>query len=139
MKECATMEQHNDLIKNTQQYAMNSELKALYNKIVPPAAMMEQSAKDMEVKCMRLTEAVTNFDKLMSLKASRQDFLALDNKFRLFVKKEKYKPFVETTELEAQDLKAEVNGLIDRFDDLRKVISIEINKTVRKMTSDLRT
>lgn len=118
---------------------MNSELKALYNKIVPPAAMMEQSAKDMEVKCMRLTEAVTNFDKLMSLKASRQDFLALDNKFRLFVKKEKYKPFVETTELEAQDLKAEVNGLIDRFDDLRKVISIEINKTVRKMTSDLRT
>ena len=91
--------------------AFNRDLKALYDKVVPPAAKMFDMAKDMEAEVDRLSEIVANFDKNLSIKANRQDLLGVDNKFRNFVKKEKYKPFVERTELEGYELKAEISDV----------------------------
>lgn len=52
--------------------------------------------------------------------------MGVDNKFRQYVKKTKYKPFVEVTELDACDLKAEVLGVVDKMSDLEKNVSIDI-------------
>lgn len=44
----------------------------------------------------------------------------VDNKFRLFIKKDKYKLFKDETELDVHDLKTEVKSLIRDLDTLKK-------------------
>ena len=66
-------------------------MKDLYEKVVPPVAAMEDFANEMRAENDKLAECVSNFDVNISLKASKQDLVDLENKFRQFVKKEKYK------------------------------------------------
>ena len=63
----------------------------------------------------------------------------MENLLRKYVKKDKYKPFVETTELDSVELRQEMNELIDKMATLEKETKIEIHQTVRKATRDLRT
>ena len=120
------MSKFEEHVKKTRNFAMNEELKELYNKIVPPAAEMETMAREMDANVKKLSKVVEDFDVAMSTKANKQELLAVDNKFRNFVKKTKYKPFVETTELEAHDLKAEVNDVVEKMADLQKSVYIDI-------------
>ena len=62
----------------------------------------------MEAEVNRLSGIVYNFDMNLSMKATRHDIMTIDNKFRQYVSKEKYKPFVETTELDTHELKGSI-------------------------------
>ena len=46
-------------------------MKALYEKVVPPVAAMEEFAKEMQAENEKLTNCITNFDLSISLKASK--------------------------------------------------------------------
>lgn len=112
MDTCVTIKMFDKLVEKTQSFALNVELKELYEKIVPPAAEMETMAKEMNTEVQQLKTVVLEFDASLCTKANRLDLLSVDNKFRKYVKKDKFKDFVEVTELDASDLKAEVNGVV---------------------------
>ena len=65
------LRQFDQLTKETKLLALNSDLKALYHKVVPPAASMEEMGKEMIAEVGRLTEVVYNFDSTLSIKANR--------------------------------------------------------------------
>ncbi len=62
----------------------------------------------------------------------------MDNKFRLYVKEEEFRPFFETTELDGQDMKAEVNEIKSVVEAVKKNLHSDIHNSVRKATSHLR-
>jgi len=64
--------------------------------------------------------------------------LGVENLLRKYVKKEKYKPFVESTELDIVDLKGEMNGLIEKMENLEKETKAEVHNSVRKATASLK-
>ena len=74
----------------------------------------------------RLVEIVAKYDQNLCTKANKQELLAVDNKFRQYVKKSKYKPFVETTELEYVDLKAEVKDVVQVVTKVKKHLPNDI-------------
>ena len=125
--------------ESCKQYALNKDLKELYEKIVPPAAAMEQIAQEMQDEVDRLTEVVYKYDENLCIKANRQDVLNFENLLRKYVKKDKYKPFVETTEMDAVNLKQEMNDLIEKQDTLEKEVKSMIHEQVRKATQSIRT
>ena len=86
----------------------------------------------------RLVEIVAKYDQNLCTKANKQELLAVDNKFRQYVKKAKYKPFVETTELEYVDLKAEVKDVVQVVTKVKKHLPNDIQQAVRKATSHLK-
>ena len=75
----------------------------------------------------KLTEIVQRYDENLCTKANKQELLSVDNKFRKYVKKEKYKPFVETTELEYVDLKAEVADVVKVVTKVKKNLANDIH------------
>lgn len=66
------------------------------------------------------------------------ELLTVDNKFRKYVKKDKNKIFVETTELDAYNLKVNVDDLTEKFGTLSKNLFNDIQSAVRKSTAHLR-
>lgn len=62
----------------------------------------------------------------------------MDNKFRKFIKKDKYKAFVETTELEAHETKSELNSVAEDVAQIKKNMIADIHNVVRKLTSHLK-
>ena len=107
-------------------------MKDLYEKVVPPVAAMEDFANEMRAENDKLAECVSNFDVNISLKASKQDLVDLENKFRQFVKKEKYKQFVEVTETDIVEMRAEVNGSLSKMEDIEKHIRRQVKESVKK-------
>ena len=83
---------------------------------------MEQIAQEMQDEVDRLTEVINRYDENLCIKANRQDVLNFENLLRKYVKKDKYKPFVETTELDSVNLKQEMNDLIEKQDTLEKEV-----------------
>lgn len=62
----------------------------------------------------------------------------MDNKFRKFVKKDKLKPFQETTELEAYQCRVDLDKVIADVATINKNLNNDIHNIVRKMTSHLK-
>ena len=87
--------------------------------VVPPVAVMQDIGDSMTAEVARLKAIIAQYDENLSIKCNKQELLDVDNKFRNFVKKEKYKIFKEETELGAHDLKTECNTLIRDLDDLK--------------------
>ena len=81
------------LAEQTRSFALNSELQDLYQKVVPPVTVMEEVGRSVQESVGALTEVVGRFDVQLCLKANKQELLAVDNKFRLFVKKDVFEPF----------------------------------------------
>ena len=100
---------------------------------------MEQIAHEMEDEVDRLTEVINRYDENLCIKANRQDVLNFENLLRKYVKKDKYKPFVETTELDSVNLKQEMNDLIEKQDTLEKEVKSMIHEQVKKATQNIRT
>ena len=71
LEDFVTWRKFDELTKTTKLLARNEELKALYDKVVPPAAQMFEMAKEMEAEVNRMDQIVQNFDKNLSIKASR--------------------------------------------------------------------
>ena len=74
----------------------------------------------------------------MTLKANKQELFSVDNKFRLYAKKEKFKKFVEETEMDCHDLKVETKTLNRTVDTLVKSVHADIQNTVRRATAHLK-
>ena len=55
---------------------------------------------------------MAQYDEDISYKASKQDVLNVDNKLRLFVKKDKYKPWKEQTEMDYHEMKTDINHVV---------------------------
>ena len=55
----------------------------------------------------------------------------MDNKFRNYVKKDKYKPFKEQTELDYHEMKTDVNHVVSVVAKVTKNLNNDINKAVR--------
>ena len=51
-----------DLKEHCKSYAMNKDLKELYEKIVPPAAAMEEIGREMEAEVDRLSAVIEQYD-----------------------------------------------------------------------------
>lgn len=64
--------------------------------------------------------------------------MSVDNRFRQYVKKEKYKPFVETTEMDHINMKSDVKDLMEICEKIQKNLHNDIHQSVRKATSHLR-
>ena len=107
MKNFVLNKKFENLLKQSKSFALNSDLKELYEKVVPPVATMEQIGKEMEAEVQHLTGIVQNFEMNLCIKATRQDLLAIDNKFRQYVKKDKQKAFLETTSEDLEKLRGD--------------------------------
>ena len=86
----------------------------------------------MQAENEKLTNCITNFDLSISLKASKQNLVDLENKLRQYVKKEKYKEFMEVTETDIVDMKAEVNGVLSKMEEIEKHIRRQVKESVNK-------
>ena len=122
------------LAEHTQKFALNKELVALYDKVVPPVAEMEKISARVLGEVKVLTEVVANYDISLCTKANKQELLGVDNKFRQYVKKEKHRPFVEETENDIYNMKDSVSDLVVKLDTLIKNLSNDIHTAVRKAT-----
>lgn len=72
------------------------------------------------------------------MKANKQELLGVENKLRLYVKDEEFRPFFETTEMDGQEMKAEVNEIKSIVEVVKKNLHSDIHASVRKATSHLR-
>ena len=88
--------------------------------VVPPVAVMQDVGDAMQAEVARLKAIIAQYDENLSIKCNKQELMDVDNKFRLFIKKDKYKPFKDETELDVHDLKTEVKSLIRDLDTLKK-------------------
>ena len=134
----ATKRELAELGAKTGKMALNSELQELYHKVVPPVAVMEEVGRRMQDDVAKLTSVVCEYDRNLCTKANKQELFGVDNKFRQYVKKAKYKPFVEETELDLHELKTETNTLNTAVEEIRKNLLGDIHAAVRKATSHLK-
>ena len=67
----------------------------------------------MQYEVKQLQEIVAQYDINLCTKANKQELFEVDNKFRKYVKKDKYKIFVEETELGCHETKTELNSLME--------------------------
>ena len=65
----------------------------------------------MQEDVSTLKQVVEQYDSNLALKANKQELLGVDNKFRLYAKKDKFKKFEEQTELDCHELKTETKYL----------------------------
>jgi hypothetical protein len=79
-----------DIAIQLKKCALNTDLKDLYNKTIPHVATMEAIGKEMTAEVDRLEKIVEQYDVNLSVKANKQELMAVDNKFRQYVKKVKY-------------------------------------------------
>ena len=63
-------------------FALNDEYKVLYDKVVPPISVMQESNKDLSKTVAQLMEVVSQYDQNLCTKANKQELLVVDNKFR---------------------------------------------------------
>ena len=138
LADTASKKELREFIQESKKFACNSELRDLYDKVVPPVAYAQDVAADMKAEVARFQKIIEQYDENLSVKANKQELLAVDNKFRLFVKKDKYKPFVETTELDHHELKTEVNEISEILKKLEKNLPNDIHLSVRKATAHLK-
>ena len=89
----ASKVQFDEVVQHCRQYALNKDLKELYNKVVPPVAAAEEISQEMQAEVDRLTNVIEQYDVNLCQRATRQDVLEVENKFRKYVKKDKFKPF----------------------------------------------
>lgn len=89
----ATKKELAQLAEHTSKFALNKELQDLYQKVVPTVTVMEGIGRTMQETVATLTEVVGRFDVTLCQKANKQELLIVDNKFRLFVKKDNFEPF----------------------------------------------
>ena len=92
----------------------------------------------MQVEVAQLQEVVAQYDINLCTKANKQELMVVDNKFRSYVKKDKYKLFVETTELEAHETRTDLNSVTEDVATLNKNLMNDIHTVVRKLTSHLK-
>ena len=64
--------------------------------------------------------------------------LSVDNKFRLYAKKDKFKKFVEETFDDCHNLKVETKSLNNTVDTLVKSVGADISNAVRRATAHLK-
>ena len=71
VKNCSTQKQLNDLAERTKKFALNKELKDLYDKIVPPVAVMQAVGQRMQEDVSQLKAIVEQYDQNLSMKANK--------------------------------------------------------------------
>ena len=93
---------------------------------------MQDVGDAMTAEVARLKAIIAQYDENLSIKCNKQELIDVDNKFRDFVKKDKYKLFKEETELDAHTLKTEVNTIVRDLETLKKNVQTEILIAVKK-------
>ena len=93
-------------------FAINDELKQLYEKVVPPVATMEELCDKTSREVHKLAGIVAKYDENLCVKANKQELMAVDNKFRLHLKKTKFKEFKTLTETDYDEMKTDVNHVV---------------------------
>ena len=59
-------------------FALNTDLKELYDKVVPPVALVETQVHNMSQSVSKFKKIVARYDELLSQKASKQDVNEID-------------------------------------------------------------
>ena len=63
--------------------------------VVPPVSVMQDVGDTMTAEVARLKAVIAQYDENLSIKCNKQELIDVDNKFREYVKKDKYKVFKE--------------------------------------------
>lgn len=119
-------------------FALLDDYKELYEKVVPPVAVMEDIGRRMTSDVKTLKAVVEQYDINLSTKANKSEILTINANFRDFVKKDIFDAFEEVTDTGIFDLKCEFNTMASLFDNFQKQIPGEIHEKVRKATAHLR-
>ena len=93
-------------------FALADDYRELYEKVVPPISIMQASNEKTQKTCLTLQEIVAKYDENLCTKANKQDMMIVDNKFRNYVLKDKYKVFKEKTEKDYTTMKVDVNHVV---------------------------
>ena len=134
----AKQRQLEELVAQMKRFALNAELKGLYDKVVPPVDALDKQVQFCMTSVATFKEMLGKIDENLCIRATKQDVLNVDNKFRFCVKKDKYNPFKETTELEYIEMKNDVNNVVKVVNNIEKKIEADIKKAVKRATDHLK-
>jgi len=80
----------NSLEEKTKGFALNKELKELYERVVPPVAAMEEVGREMKAQVDRVEAICWEFDKTLMNKASKVDVMGVEQKLRDYLKRDEF-------------------------------------------------
>eukprot|EP00347_Sterkiella_histriomuscorum_P012456 403368505 len=122
---------------NFQNYAEYSDLKDLYQKVLPELSKFEDKVQELTTDCEKVSEIVRRFDEVLSEKASKQNIDDIQIQLKEYVTQERLWNYKNENDKRIDECFKKYDHLEETLDILGQNISKDIYAAVKKATSHL--
>ena len=116
------------MVTQMKRYALNEQYLTLYEKVVPPVQMMETQTQQNTEEVKKLVKIIARYDENLCIKANKQEVMACDDKFRKYLRKDRYEDFKSITSIELESMKKEVKNVVTMMAKVAKNLENDISK-----------